>query len=133
MTKNLQKLHIFLLIVSVLVGIFTFIFKYNSFSLGSNKMLEILVFHTFLLVDGRIWIRTNNDLSGWPKHFRIRNTAKGATKVSVPEGRMLGGEAVPKRRKSANLVEIDRHVNIAQPVLQPVQGLLLITLRGTVA
>jgi hypothetical protein len=50
--------------------------------------------------------------------------------VPVPEGRMLGGEAVPKRRKSANLVEIDRHVNIAQPILQPVQGLLLITLRG---
>jgi hypothetical protein len=49
--------------------------------------------------------------------------------VPVPESRMLGGEAVPKRRKSANLVEIDRHVNIAQPVLQPVQGLLLITLR----
>jgi hypothetical protein len=48
----------------------------------------------------------------------------------VPEGRMLGGETVPKRRKSANLVEIDGHVNIAQPVLQPVQGLLLVTLSG---
>jgi hypothetical protein len=50
--------------------------------------------------------------------------------VPVPEGRMLGGKAMPESRKSANLVEIDRHVDVAQPVLQPVQGLLLITLGG---
>jgi hypothetical protein len=38
---------------------------------------------------------------------------------------MLGGEAVLECRIAANLVEVDGHVNVAQPILQPVEGLLL--------
>ena len=40
---------------------------------------------------------------------------------------MLGGEAVLQSREAANLVEVHRHVDVAQPVLQAVQGLLLDT------
>ncbi len=38
----------------------------------SHKTVEIKGFLTFLLGDGRIWIHTNNDGSGWPENLRIR-------------------------------------------------------------
>jgi hypothetical protein len=59
--KNKVLKTIFLLDVCVHEGKFTFISKDNSFSLGSHKTLEIIVFLiNFLLVDEKIRIRTNN-------------------------------------------------------------------------
>jgi hypothetical protein len=49
-------------------GTFTSVFQ-DKKSWRCHIIVEIKVFLTFLLEDGRIWIRTNNDKSGRPKNI----------------------------------------------------------------